>query len=143
MITSTQMSKDEELKEELLRPRCILIKSYPNQVHACNVVITNSTELGYCDTYPHLYRLLEWWERRDLSILMSVKYVKVVKYVGYWRVNDIVPVISYDINTNNPNVGFNAYVIGDLHTKSGHDHPPTHVIPATKTEYEHWKRVGR
>lgn len=34
--------------------------------------------------YPHLFKELKWWEDQPIDNMVSVKYLEVVEYVGYW-----------------------------------------------------------
>jgi hypothetical protein len=45
------------------------------------------------ERYPKVFRRMEWWEKRTIDDLITVKFVKVIKYRGYWREGDIVPAI--------------------------------------------------
>lgn len=75
---------------------------------------------------------LAWYEHRTLDQLMSVKYVQITIYTGYWRVGDIVPVTDYIIDTKNK--ALRKYVLEYSQTSF-----PERCIPATKGQYEEWK----
>lgn len=122
--------------EELLKPRYKVIADYPKSIYKIGDILRvggHSEDLLYCDhsgprmrDYPHLFRKLEWWEERTLDDMVSVKFAKVIEYVGYWRVGDIVPVEDYIIN----NGKFHSYKL-----KYGKHHQPKFLLPAIETEY--------
>lgn len=118
--------------EELLKPRYKVIADYPNSPHKVGELLYQSettTSLTRYSDYPHLFKRLEWWEERTLDDMVSVKFVKVVNYVGYWRVGDIVPVEDYIIN----NGKFHSYNL-----KYGKYHQPKFLLPATEQEYQEY-----
>ncbi len=95
-----------------------------------------SADLQKILKYPHLFRKLEWWEFReqDLTLMTSFDFAKVVIYVGYWRVDDIVPIHSYEIQQTRP-----AKLIGFyLGEHRQHLHAIDKVVPAALSEYKQW-----
>ena len=58
--------------EKLLKPRFKVIANYPKSFYKIGEIIDTGYELIYCDThgakftdYPHLFKKLNWWERRE------------------------------------------------------------------------------
>jgi len=84
--------------EELLKTRYKVIAKYPFMSYKVGDVI-NEEKLGYfqfnrdvwfskedMDTYPHLFRKLEWWEERAIEdmpeyVKIEDKIIKVKKWV--------------------------------------------------------------
>lgn len=126
---------------DILKDRYIVIKDYPENKITPNVPFFPSPTEGSADLqkilkYPHLFRKLEWWEFReqDLTLMTSFDFAKVVIYVGYWRVDDIVPIHSYEIQQTRP-----AKLIGFyLGEHRQHLHAIDKVVPAALSEYKQW-----
>ncbi len=95
---------------------------------AANAHYAMASEL---DKYPHLFRKLEWWEKRSLDDLVAVKYVKITSYVGYWKVGDIVMVDDYI---------FNKGVLTHYQLEYDKKQTPSTVIPVTEATYKAFKR---
>lgn len=89
----------EQRINELLKPRFILIKSYPGNLHEIGTIIHNlgrgnlnkgkALETSF-DNYPHLFKKLEWWEHRKLEEMPE--YVK--------KNDDVLLVNKYDFDSN-------------------------------------------
>lgn len=123
--------------EELLKPRVKVIADWPYGDHMAGDILP-ATDKGVIrlskalscnyEAYPHLFELLPWYVGQSFEDLISVKYVKVVRYVGYWRVGDIVPVEDYDCIVKSKYL--HAYIL-----KYKHAHQLSAVIPATEQDY--------
>lgn len=68
--------------EELLKPRFEVIAEYPNSTHRIGTVLAQeitdhfsftkdgksfTTSIKNIENYPHIYRKLNWWERRNIE----------------------------------------------------------------------------
>lgn len=68
--------------KELLKPRFEVIAEYPNSIQRIGTVLTQeitdhfslvkdgksfTTNIKNIDEYPHIYRKLNWWERRKIE----------------------------------------------------------------------------
>lgn len=131
-----------------LNPRWILENLWPGcpytvgdifTQHESNSVLwmTNdgaAREIDRIEIFPYLFRKMAWYEMRTIEELSSLQYARVTRYVGYWRVDDVVPVLSTKFEN-----GKLSFLLGRKHETSGHNHPATHIVPATSSEYESWK----
>jgi hypothetical protein len=133
-----------------LKPRWILENIWPDCPYKVNdvfeqhkdsdklwVINCDNSRVGEIDKiqiFPYLFRKMTWYENRTLEELVSMQYARVIKYVGYWRVDDVVPVLSTKFED-----GKLSFLLGRIHETSGHYHPATHIVPATQAEYEVWK----
>ena len=138
--------------EELLMPRYKVIADYPHNPYkvgdlleeftntAFKLTVTyngNSMDETQANTYPasaiekmpHLFRKLNWWEERTLDELMSVNYVRITIYTGYWRVGDVVNVTDYKIDTKNKKL--EKYILDGTRQSI-----PERCEPATLEEYK-------
>lgn len=118
------------LTEELLRPRYKVIADYPNSDYEIGQIIINESD--YCTRYPAIFKPLAWWQGRTLDEIVSVKFVKIIEYTGYWRVGDIVPVTDYSIIGGR----FIKYQL-----KYNHEAKPETVEPSTEAEYITFKNT--
>lgn len=98
---------------------------------------TDKSDIDHCEKYPLLYKRISWHEERTLEFIKSVRYVKVTKYVGYWRVGDVVPVagIGFAKNLSHCKDGTLIYYLDNL----THPHSVDHIEYATVEEYKEWK----
>lgn len=148
--------------KDLMQKRFIVTNPYPNSPYKVGDMVNkvgdhyhittfkNRNEFGelegieaHCheseiEKYSNLFRELHWSEKLTFDKLMSVKYVKVIEYVGYWRVGDIVKVTGYEVNTDSPDPKFISYYIGRNNGDKSHPHPPKCVEPATESEYNEY-----
>lgn len=122
--------------EQLLQPRVILTANFPGNIDPVGKVYTLDMEDGYdidfyetCKECPANFRVLEWWEERQPEDMMSVEFVRIVKYSRYWTVGDIVPVISFTVIQDKPY----GYIL-----KYNHWQPVFELLPATKEEYDNF-----
>lgn len=132
--------------KDLLSPRYKVIDDYPgNEIPIDTVLYLNKFDNwtdgkyfefkenpAHFDKYPHLFRKLHWAEERLLDDLMSVKFVEITIYTGYWVVGDIVPVSDYEIDTKNKKL-VNYRLGGSQYSK------PENCKPATTQQYLDWK----
>lgn len=111
------------IQEELLKPRYEVIADYPNSPFEVNKIIEmtrkskrfplfgdNNIEdwetwidgknggstcysINQFIPYPHLFRKLEWWEKRDRDDLPE--YVKFIKDCWMYKKGDVVKVINW------------------------------------------------
>jgi len=80
---------------------------------------------------PKIFKPVPWYKHRTIEELQSIKYVKVIKYVGYLRVGDVVPVTKVDIDLSKEQpISFTLL--------SDHIHPVDTVTPATREEHDIW-----
>ena len=90
------------------------------------------------ERYPAIFKELKWFEERTLDELMSVNYVRITIYTGYWRVGDVVNVTDYKIDTKNKKL--ELYILDGTQQSI-----PERCEPATFDEYkaDKAKRSGR
>ena len=91
-----------DAKNEWLIPRYKVIADFPKSIFKVGTIIKTdkiNEDLIYCDTdgarmrdYPAIFKKMEWWEDRTPEEWATLKKVKVIRYVGYWREGDIVDV---------------------------------------------------
>lgn len=118
---------------ELMAVRYKVIADYPKsnfkigEILECEDMVTEAY-LGnpMYKMYPHLFKKLEWWQERGVDVLKQVKFVKVVKYRGYWLVGDIVPA---KLKIDDEFVPIGYYLRGQ------HYQPVFELEPATESEY--------
>lgn len=133
---------------ELLKPRIKMIAPIP-LVFSCGIQegqvwvaedgffnLTGAHRIGVnaIEKYPHLFRKIEWWENRLLDDLEKIKFVKVVKYVGYWIVGDIVPITEFIYKKGQPikyQLQYNHHQTVDT------------IEPASEEQYLEWQRKER
>ncbi len=144
MTPEEKQNQEEQKVSELLKPRYKVIADYPKSEFRIGDILeafpdpadkwlnlrlqrTHNVEAGM---YPHLFQKLEWWMDRAIDDLMKVKFVKVIKYKGYWREGDIVPaefdLIDFAEVKTNP--------LGYL-LKYNHYQPVFELEPATSDQY--------
>lgn len=117
--------------QELLKPRYKIIAAYPHMALDQHDVgdIISPYGMGFVypekvreqyESYPHLFKRLEWWEERrpeDLPI-----HVKFIEDYWHYKIGEIVPVFNwYDYP--------NACI---YHSRIG----PQLFLPVSKEEYE-------
>lgn len=104
--------------EELLKPRYEVIADYPNNIFFVGqLIILDCVKSGkpcfdfaafdgmefyhesFFNEFPNLFKKMNWWEKRTLDELMSILYVRITVYTGYWVVGDIVKVTDYKVDT--------------------------------------------
>ena len=80
--------------KNLTQPRYLVIADYPNSLFTIGditnayTVLTRSLIFGHPEDYPHLFRLLHWWECRDESEMPEyVKHQDKIYKVTGWRDN--------------------------------------------------------
>ena len=79
--------------------------------------------------YPGIFKELAWYEELSTSQLIEVKFVQIVKYVGYDVIGDCLAVDRYDIaNLDTPNPIVIGYYAG------GRRYALTDVEPALKAK---------
>lgn len=140
------------IMKDLLAARYKVINTWPESDLPVGIILTNfapgkwgngerfefeESELWF-KRYPHLFQQLKWYEERTLDELMSVNWVKITTYTGYWRVGDVVKVTDYKIDTKNKRLAF--YILDGTQQSI-----PEKCEPATLAEYEadKAKRSGR
>lgn len=144
--------------QELLKPRYKVIADYPHNRFKINDILTwienteyfgekiqvnafgkfinetlGSAWVDHPEHFPTIFKQLEWWQERTIEQLQAVKFVKVIKYVGYWREGDIVPTEGFRIGSLEKSKPY-GYVL-----KYNHWHPIFNVIPATEEEYKQFR----
>lgn len=126
--------------EELLKPRVKCIAPFlgmEREGWKLNTVISENLtveDLQLPIIYPHLFCFLEWWRYRTIEDFKIIKYAKVIKYVGYWRVGDIAPVDSFECS---------ADTHGGLVLKTDHFHALCNVEPATEEDYNAFRNSDK
>lgn len=112
-------------REELLKPRYKVTADYPGSPYHKDLILEFNqqgqplSEKGWCrqfDTYPHLFRKLEWWEERGLG--------EMPEYIKYWDISLNFPV---DRVCRGDEAPFNSYKF-----------TADNFQPATKEEYEYY-----
>lgn len=111
--------------KKLLRPRYKVIDSYPSMkgeglevgsIITCKNYDNDFSEKLWCemnDTYPHLFKKLEWWEERKIEELPE--------YIKYWDTSFYFPI---DRVCKREDAPFND------------DWTSSNFQPATKEEYD-------
>ncbi len=81
--------------ENLKLPRYKIIADYPNSHYKIDQIIHEADNLegamffkSTIHNYPKIFKPLEWWEHRTLDEMMSVEYVRITIYTGYWIISD-------------------------------------------------------
>lgn len=124
------------MEKDLMMPRYKLVGDYPNNIDEVGKVYEIDLSDGHgvdfkmtCDKYPNLFKKLNWWEERTIDELMSVNYVRITIYTGYWRVGDVVNVTDYKIDTKNKKL--EKYILDGTRQSI-----PERCEPATLEEYK-------
>jgi hypothetical protein len=121
--------------KNLLERRILVINGFPGMQEFAiekDEIITNNIN-GYeiaWEKYPHLFRFLEWHEKRSVEELKHIKFVKINIYRAYWSIGDIVPA-KLRLNDSFDPVGF----ILD----GGHYQPLDELLPASEIDYNNFK----
>ena len=83
--------------EELMKPRYELIANYPGCKWTCfSIINPKALEKDYLDQFPHLFRKLNWWERRNVEDMpKKVKYrdsigKDIICEIKEWNMQDFV-----------------------------------------------------
>lgn len=118
--------------EDFFIERYVVISKFPGSRYDVGDIILGPKFEFDMQKYPSLFKKLEWYERRDISDLMKIKFVMVNKN-SYYTAGDFVPVYGYDIDARNPTPKFLTFWVGD---SKSHPFNLEHVIPATEEEYE-------
>lgn len=129
------------IKQEFLIPRWKVVAPYPFSKHTVGDIILEHPAIVFdvkFSEFPNIFKAVDWWRHRTMEELFSVKYVKVIKSIGYYRAEDIAPVVAYEIDGNNPTPGFKAFVL-----KIDHTHTPDTVEPADENDYRLFKTVSK
>lgn len=152
-METRKMNPTDNNISQLLKPRRKIIAPYPGMDrHGIKVgdIIIDPDKKGECcrfpdgsaaftfewERYPHIFQPLPWWAERTLDVMMSVRYIEITEYTGYWRVRDIVPVTDYDIDTKQKIV--KRYVLGGSQYST-----PQKCKPSNKEEYEAFCKAGK
>lgn len=126
-------------KHEFLKQRIKCIAPFPGMKREGfdhNLVFeATDNDLSLPTLSPANFRAVHWFEDRKLDDLMSVRFVRITEYTGYWVVGDVVPVSDYQINTKNRTF--------ELYLMSGQSSRLEKCEPATKEEYDEWKENER
>lgn len=124
--------------KKLLEPRYMLINEYPG-FSGKKGDIFNEKELSTSQlSYKNIFDKIKWYVGRetDWNILLNIKYVKVIKYVGYYEEGAFVHVDFVTFKSQKAGeFEFGAFNLGERGMGSGHPHPLDKVIPATEKEY--------
>lgn len=74
--------------EQLLQPRILSIGKYPNMTHKVGDILSGKEiDCDYlANEYPHLYRKLEWWEKRSVEDMPE--YVKSIKTNKIYKIRN-------------------------------------------------------
>ena len=133
--------------EELLRPRVMITQKLPFVMNEVGTLLEPFEDdsfrlVTYNDAihifqlerfqkeWSHSFKMLAWWEHRTIEQMRSVKFVKVITYRGYWRVDDIVPVISFELGDAGSTIKPYGYLL-----KYKHWQPVFELLPSTESEY--------
>lgn len=124
--------------------RYLLVKDYPGCPYNLEEVLYDKAGIKEPDfgKYPHLFQPLQWWEKRGLDELTSVKFCKIIKSNGYWREGDILPVIGYDINDGGSYPTFKGYRLKGYNT-GPERYEKSQVEPASEEEFLKWKAENK
>jgi hypothetical protein len=124
--------------EELMKPRYKVIADYPRSDYKIGEIINCAEEdAKHFGTWPHLFSRLEWWQNRTIEELSGVKYVRVMKYRGYWREGDVVKVTGFDGGSLARSVPTGYYL------DTTHYQPVFELSPATEEEYLAYKNQSK
>jgi hypothetical protein len=106
--------------QDFYKPRYKVIANYPFMLHKTGWVLGTIIRLNWkdeetnepfgifkkykwyqevFDNCPAIFQKLKWHEQRSLDKLMSIQYVRITEYTGYWIVGDVVNVTDYKIDT--------------------------------------------
>lgn len=125
--------------EALLRPRVIVTIDYPDSIYKKGDVLTQWDGDGYSknredakttdpEFFPDCFRPLAWWEKRTIDEIYSIKYIKVITYVGYHLVGDVLKVTEYKMS-GMMRTTFDSFMV------NSHKYTPDTVLPSTEQEY--------
>ena len=121
--------------KNLTQPRYLVIADYPNSPFNVGNILTQHTQFNkdayfvngnlYTDRhpedYPHIFRLLHWWEFRDEKDMPE--YVKIVDKSEIVKIHSIVK-----------DIGFNFFDGNNWRYKVF----STNTVPATLNEYNEY-----
>lgn len=127
------------IEHPFLIKRFIQLIDYPGSSTEKGFIFIATTEKyldEFVNRYPDVYGQLKWWEKRSIDQMMSVEYVRITEYTGYWIVGDIVKVTDYKIDTSKRK--FDHFILG-----GGRWSLPGKCIPATKEEFDIWEKLKK
>ncbi len=127
--------------EELMQPRYEVIADYPNAKYEIGTILHVGKDIEECeradkskiyilnsggqfDTFPAIFRPLQWWEKRDIGDLPE--YVKIVKQCRY-AIDSIHKVNKWGKDSNQLFADIGTYWTAN------------YFMPATQSEYEQFK----
>lgn len=116
--------------EQLLAPRYEVIALWPNTDWKVGDIIEHelsSSAIKLYDTYPHLFKRLQWYEKREASELLNLTHLK-------RRPGGILFSNLEDFYT-----GFKIQDGEWANFGEGHNIHLSHLLPATSEEYETYK----
>lgn len=114
--------------EQMLLQKYQVIADYPGSNYNVGEIVTAYHSDEY-KNYPSVFKHLKWYKGIPIEEMAKIKYAKVVEYVGYWRVGDIVEVIDYVIEKKP------FLHISELVLKGKYKHSVDKIIPATEEDY--------
>jgi len=101
------------MENELTIPRFEVIQGYPNNNYKIGKVLTPGKDLDAkawvkeLQKYPHLFRKLEWWEKRKIKdmpqFLEIIKTINGKNEIGNWFDADS---ILYSVDKNDFVIGY-------------------------------------
>lgn len=109
----------------------ILIPTFKNPGWYYKGVSLSSQEMF---NLKHIFKKLFWFENRTIDELLSVQYVRITEYTGYWNVGDCVKVIDYVIDP------FKKTII-DYKLEGNHYSAPEKCVPVTEKEYKTQRKI--
>jgi hypothetical protein len=116
-----------------------LVKKYPHCQLQLNEVITTGDpeEISLMRDHPEFFRKLKFYENKTIEELLNIKYVKVIKYVGYYELGAIVPVAGVEFSDTKGLTFFLGDRIGRKYNP--HPHPADHLDISDKEEFERYE----
>lgn len=128
-----------------LAERYLVIGEYPGSPYKIGETFEVAPGIKEQDysKYPLVFKRLEWYQSRNTQFdeLFKIKFCKIVRTCGYWRNGDILPVIGYMTETNQPHPTFIGFLL------KGYGKPEEYEIdrvePTTENEFLKWKAKNK
>lgn len=125
--------------EQLLLPRWQVIADYPfSQWRIGNVIMQEHDPQVSLESYPHLFKKLEWWEHRKPEEMPE--YVKPNNYDSFDEVTDDDSVPVYKIGLDCEHNWYKGEYLG-VKFKSGGGLLCDYVDPATSSQYDEYLKT--
>ena len=124
--------------EQLLQPRFEVIADYPDSRYKVGEILDRDWGWNGDDVdgfnnkisdYPHLFRKLQWWEKRKVEDMPM--YVKVIAYENNIKSREVKPVVKVELHN----------IVDGFHFKDTEGRYCNYdiCIPSTEEEYLEFK----